>query len=84
MTIELVKKRRDRTIAVILGAKEREIDPFLPADVSSRFRKLILDQINDLVDLCLDTPGDGFVWNEDFMHLMYEIHAAVVPDAEDG
>jgi hypothetical protein len=51
---EILQRRKNRTIATILGFKERELDDFLPAGVSADFRSLILDQINDLVNLTLD------------------------------
>lgn len=51
---DVLARRRDRGIAIILGLKERECDSFLPRDVSSKLRKTILDQMNEFYDLCVD------------------------------
>lgn len=50
----LLAKRRDRTIAIILGQKERECDAYLPLALRDSLRKVVLDQINDFYDLALD------------------------------
>jgi hypothetical protein len=55
----LLRKRRDRAIAIVLGLKERECDQYLPAPVSAKLRKVILDQMNDLYDTCLDLLGSS-------------------------
>ncbi len=60
--VELLKKRRDRSLAIILGVKEREVDPLLPngrqGDRASKLmRKVVLDQMNDFYDFCLDVVG---------------------------
>jgi hypothetical protein len=52
--IESLNRRKDRSIAIILGQKERDCDQYLPNDVSIRMRKVILDQINDLHDFAVD------------------------------
>lgn len=68
---DILAKRRDRSIAIILGVKERECDKYLPPQVSSKLRKVVLDQLNDYHDLCgdlvrsLDT--DDVVLNELFV-----------------
>lgn len=87
MAQELVEKRFNRAIAVILGAKEREIDAYLRlggpegVEASSRFRKAVLDQLNDLRELTLDLmgseAGDGVV-NELFLEKLDAIHQVVV------
>lgn len=61
---ELLKKRRDRAIAIILNVKEREVDPILMLEgggphASRLMRKVILDQINDFYDLALDIATSG-------------------------
>ena len=55
----LLRKRRDRAIAIVLGLKERECDQYLPPQVSAKLRKVILDQMNDLYDTCLDLLGSS-------------------------
>jgi hypothetical protein len=65
---DFLKRRRDRAIAIVLGVKEREIDQYLPEDVRQRFRKIVLDQFNDMYDACLDVTrsqlGDQVILNE--------------------
>lgn len=66
-TKELLKKRKDRTIATILGVKERECDPFLPAEASHALRKVVLDTINDFYDVCLDAINSASDDAEDYV-----------------
>lgn len=54
MIAEIVARRRDRAIAVLLGIKEREVDQYLPPPVKARMRKAILDQVNDLHGFFVD------------------------------
>ena len=69
---DILKKRRDRTIAIILGVKEREVDPVLARTpggehASKALRKVVLDQVNDLYDIALDVASssgaDDFEFN---------------------
>ena len=69
-------KRRDRTIATLLGHKERELDQYLPAEVAAKFRKEILDQVNDLVDTAFDLLGSGM--NQEYLDRIDEIYEAVI------
>jgi hypothetical protein len=48
---ELVERRSRRMIALLLSAKERHIDQFLPPEVQDAFRKTILDEVNDYTSL---------------------------------
>lgn len=79
---ELLAKRRDRVIAIILGMKERECDRYLPPAVQSKFRKVVLDQVNEFYELVVDLirsvdTGD-VVLNDLWMQKVDEIHAAVM------
>ena len=75
----MIGKRRDRVIATILSEKEYLLDEYLPPEVSSSFRKIVLDEINDLADFCMDLTADsGYVFNEDVGGLLREIRDAVV------
>jgi hypothetical protein len=84
---EILKKRRDRAIAIILGVKEREADPLLRevtggAAASKALRKVILDQFNDFCDLALDVTSSGEASNFEFNPEVWgrkisEIHSAV-------
>ncbi len=61
---EILKKRRDRAIAIIMNIKEREIDPLLDqvsgGDRAKRaLRKVILDQMNDFYNMALDVASSG-------------------------
>lgn len=71
---EILKKRRDRACAIILGVKERELDPILKdapgGDKASKaMRKAVLDQVNDFYDLALDivnsSEAKDFEFNAD-------------------
>lgn len=61
---EILKKRRDRAIAIMLTVKDRDIDPLLRQvqggdRASKALRKVILDQINDFYDMALDVAMSG-------------------------
>lgn len=73
-------KRRDRVIAILLSYKEREIDRYLPEQVASKFRREILDQINDLCDLAFDLLATDTVFNEEFLQRLDEIYECVTAD----
>lgn len=68
---DILAKRRDRAIAIILGVKERECDQYLPNQSSAKMRKVVLDQLNDYHDLCADLirslDSDDVVLNEIFV-----------------
>jgi hypothetical protein len=51
---DILAKRRDRAIAIVLGVKEREADRHLPPDARQKLRKVVLDQMNDFHDLAVD------------------------------
>lgn len=77
----LLAKRRDRSIAILLGYKERECDDHLPLHVRAGLRKAILDQINDFYELTLDLTNsldDGSVaLNQVYLDKIDEIHRTV-------
>lgn len=61
---DILRKRRDRAIAIIMKVKEREIDPLLlqepgGAQASRLLRKVVLDQVNDFYDIALDVASSG-------------------------
>lgn len=67
----LLKKRKDRSIAIILNVKERECDKHLPEQASLRLRKVILDQLNEMYSMMIDVAdsldtGD-VVLNEEYL-----------------
>jgi hypothetical protein len=68
---DILKKRRDRTIAIVLGIKEREVDPLLLGQpggeqASKALRKVILDQVNDFYDIALDVASSSGADDYDF------------------
>ncbi len=85
---DILKKRRDRAIAIVLSIKEREVDPFLSGsqsgrDASKAMRKVVLDQLNDFCDLALDVAASGEATNFEFNPDVWdrkinEIHRAVM------
>lgn len=51
---QLLGRRKNRSIAIILSTKEDECDEYLPAESSHLLRKVVLDQLNEFHDLALD------------------------------
>jgi hypothetical protein len=83
----LLRKRRDRAIAICLGLKEREVDQYLPPQVSARLRKVILDQMNDLYDTCLDLIGSSegtVVLNELYQRKIDDLYDMLVTTNGNG
>lgn len=73
---EILGKRRDRTIAILLSYKEKEIDRFLPEDLSVAFRKTLLDHINDLCEFAFDLEGSSGIteFNEVYIERLEDIY----------
>ena len=75
---DLLEKRRNRAIAIVLGVKERECDRDLSAHASQKLRKVVLDQFNEFHDLVLDIMGSldhgEVVLNEEYLQRIDEIH----------
>jgi hypothetical protein len=73
---EILKKRRDRAIAIVLSVKEREVDPLLHNDAgktaSRALRKVVLDQLNDFCDLALDVANSSEVATFEFNPEIWE------------
>jgi hypothetical protein len=88
---EILKRRCDRAIAIILHFKEDRIDPLLPDDddaaaASHAFRKVVLDQLNDFRDIALDiaqgsdaetTEYNPEIWEQRIERRLNDIHRAV-------
>lgn len=72
----------NKHLEVILDAKEAELDRFLPADVSTVFRDVVLEQFNDFLDVVLDvidSLDNGTVTlNDHYLDLLEAIHVATV------
>jgi hypothetical protein len=75
---ELLSKRRDRAIAIILSVKEKECDEYLSPEASASLRKAVLDQLNDYTALCVDLlnsyTSDAVILNEDYLAKIDDIH----------
>jgi hypothetical protein len=77
----LLEKRKNKCIASILSAKEKEFDPYLDQEQSAKLRKVILDEINDFYNLAVDLLGDNM--NEfylDMVEMLEDIHGAVLKE----
>ena len=79
---EMLGKRRDRAISIILGVKERECDPYLTREQSQKLRKVVLDQVNDLVDFALDVchslDTGEVVLNDVYLEKLDKLYEVVV------
>lgn len=80
--MDMLSRRRDRSIAIVLSIKERDCDGHLPRDASAKLRKVVLDQFNELADFAIDVcnsldTGD-VVLNEVWLGKLDEIHQVVV------
>lgn len=68
---EMLSRRKDRSIATILSYKDEVLDEYLPDHVSFEFRKLVLDQLNDLYDFSLDllrsVEGGSVTINQEYV-----------------
>jgi hypothetical protein len=72
---DIVNKRKDRAIAIILGVKEKEADGSLTPEVRQVLRKVVLDQINDLSEFTIDiikSLDNGDVINEHYFQRLEE------------
>lgn len=80
--IDLLARRRDRAIAIMLRVKEQECDSHLPMDASMKMRKVVLDQMNSFYDVCADVVNSldngGAVLNEHWLKKIDELHEVVV------
>lgn len=78
---EMLARRRDRAISIVLGLKERECDTYLPREISQKLRKVVLDQMNDLVDFAMDVCNSldtgEVVLNEVYLKKIDELYDGV-------
>lgn len=81
---ELLKKRKDRAVAIVMNIIERDIHPLLnqlpegkrePA--KRKLRKVILDQFNDFYDMARDVALSGeaatFWFNDEEWEHRFEV-----------
>lgn len=80
---KLISTRGNKAIAIILSSKEELCDPHISQESAATMRKIILDQINDLVEFALDlsnTSGDT-IYNDEYMRRKIDaIYSEVVPN----
>lgn len=74
---DILEKRKNRCIAIILNVKEREVDPLLNMEpggplASRLLRKAILDQINDFFEMAVDVVGSSEVQTFEFNPEVWE------------
>lgn len=91
---DILRKRRDRAIAIVLNIKEREVDPLLAqegggAHASRLLRKVVLDQFNDFCDLALDVAASGeaskFEYNpEVWLRKINDIHRVITAQTNEN
>lgn len=80
---DVLARRRDRSIAIVLGVKERECDEYLPRDASAKLRKVVLDQLNEyhdfVMDVCKSLDDDSHVLlNELYMDKIDAMYESMV------
>lgn len=78
---DILAKRRDRAIAIVLGVKERECDRHLPPEARTKMRKVVLDQFNDFHDLSMDLirslDNGDVVLNELYLEKLDQIYSTL-------
>lgn len=85
---DILSRRRDRAIAIVLGVKEREADRHLPPEAQRKLRKVVLDQFNDLTDLARDllqsyADSVPVVMNEVYLERLDQIYDLLVEQQDD-
>lgn len=75
----LVIKRSKRCMATILGFKEKHCDAFLPEDISENLRKVILDEVNELINLVTDILDEDVMFNDEYFTMLEDIHDILIP-----
>ena len=77
----VLEKRKNKCIASILSAKEKDYDIYLGKEDALQFRKVILDEINDFYNLAVDLLGDNM--NEfylDMVEMLEDIHGVILKE----
>ena len=66
---KLLSVRCNKAIAIILSSKEELCDPFISQESAAIMRKVVLDQLNDLVEFALDLSGNtgDTIYNDEYM-----------------
>jgi hypothetical protein len=78
---ELLDRRCRRSIAIVLSAKEKDIDPHVPVAAQTSFRKVVLDQFNEFAALAgdlIESASKDAVYNQLWLDKIAEIHNVIV------
>ncbi len=78
---EMIDKLIRKAMFEILTAKETHLDGHLPRAVSQRFRKTVMDTLNEMgevIKFIAVAEHDGAMVNELAFDLIKEVHRAVV------
>lgn len=79
--MEMLGRRRDRAISIVLKFKDKECDPHLPDQTRRKFRKIILDQMNDIADfaadVCRSLDTGEYTLNQIYIDKLNDIHKYV-------
>lgn len=78
---DILARRRDRTIAALLGVKEREADPFISLEARGALRKAILDGINEyhgfVIDILKSLDSGEVIINELYLQKLDDLHREI-------
>lgn len=82
--VAVVDRRRGRAIKAILRSAESTLFPLASKDVAADFRRVVLEELNDLTEVVLQLVGSitaGNELNEHWLRLVEEMHSVLVGDA---
>lgn len=83
---DLLDRRKNRSIAIIMAAMEESAYEYLPEDVASSIRKVTLDQINDFYNLVLDVlnsmDNSNVALNKYYLDILEDIHSYITEEDE--
>jgi hypothetical protein len=81
MAANLIASRGNRATAVLLGWLEENVYQFLPPEVQTRTRQIVLDNINQFKDLAIDiVKSDTAYMNELWLEKVDEMHQSIRQD----
>ena len=80
----LVERRRSRAIKAIMRSAEAKLFPAGGPDAAADFRRVVLEELNDLTEVVLQvfaSLAGGNDLNEHWLRLVEEMHGVIVGDA---
>lgn len=78
---DLIERRRSRAIKAILRAAETSLFPHVTQEAAVDFRRVVLDELNDLGEVALQvlaSLANGNELNEHWLRLIEEMHGVIV------